>query len=364
VRVVMISRANLFTHPGGDSIQVQKTAEYLNRLEGVSVDMKTVAEDIDYSQYDLLHLFNISRPADLLGVIKKAQLPYVLSTIFIDYSETEKNHPSKLRRFLSSVCTTDQLEYVKTMARIMKGQDKLTATSYVFRGQKKSLIRVLKGAALLLPNSESEYQRLSQTYGIQKDYKVIPNAIDVEVFKPTSEENDALSQYKDAVICVGQITPVKNQWNLIKALNGTSYQLFIIGKPASNSEAYFKKCMDLAKSNVTFVPFVEQKNLAKVYAMAKVHALPSWFETTGLVSLEASYMGCNIVVTDKGDQKEYFGNDAWYCDPNDPQSILKAIHKAYEAPFKESLQRRIKEKYTWQKTAEATLKAYQKVLKK
>ena len=60
----MISRANLFTHPGGDSIQVQKTAEYLNRLEGVSVDMKTVAEDIDYSQYDLLHLFNISTQTD------------------------------------------------------------------------------------------------------------------------------------------------------------------------------------------------------------------------------------------------------------------------------------------------------------
>ncbi len=56
--------------------------------------------------------------------------------------------------------------------------------------------------------------------------------------------------------------------------------------------------------------------------------MPSWFETTGLSSLEAAAMGCNIVITRKGDAYEYFGDYAYYCDPESPDSIFKAIEKA------------------------------------
>jgi len=38
--------------------------------------------------------------------------------------------------------------------------------------------------------------------------------------------------------------------------------------------------------------------------------LPSWFETTGLSSIEAGVMGCNIVITDKVMQ-EYFSHHAF-----------------------------------------------------
>lgn len=355
----MVSRATLFTHPGGDTIQIKKTAEYLNKLQGVSVAVKTVAEEIDYSAYDLLHLFNISRPADLLGVIKKSSLPYVISTVFVDFSEAEKNHHSKWRIFLNKVFNANQMEYVKTMARIAKGQDVLTDKSYAFRGHRKSVIRVVERAEMLLPNSQSEYDRLLEAYGCPQNYQVIPNAIDVNTFQRSDKFEERFDTFDGAIISVGQITPVKNILNLIEALNGTRFRLFIIGAPSSNAQTYFEKCKEAAGENITFLPFMEQEDLSKVYQKAKVHVLASWFETTGLVSLEAAYMGCNIVITDRGDQKEYFKEFAFYCDPEDPASIIKAVEQAYTAEYNVALKNEIDQNYTWDITARKTLEAYQ-----
>ncbi len=357
----MISRATLFTHPGGDTVQVKKTAQYLNKLDGITVTIKTVNEKIDFSQYDLMHLFNISRPADLLGIIKKANLPYVLSTIYIDYSEAEKNHHSKFRFYLNRVFNPDQVEYIKTVARILKKQDTLTEKGYLLKGQKKSIVEIIKKAKMLLPNSENEYKRLVKAYGCENKYKVIPNAIDIEVFK-NIETEDVEDTYKDAIISVGQITPVKNHLNLIRALNNSKYKVFIIGSPSSNAKSYFEKCKELAAENITFIPYVEQEKLAGIYSKAKVHALASWFETTGLVSLEASYMGCNIVITDRGDQKEYFNEYAYYCDPISPASILEAVENAFNTDYNDKLKTKIEENFTWQHTANKTLEAYKQVL--
>ena len=74
---------------------------------------------------------------------------------------------------------------------------------------------------------------------------------------------------------------------------------------------------------------VEHAELAPLYRASKVHALPSWSETTGLVSLEAALCGCNIVTTDRGYTRDYFGDMAWYCDPYDNRSIRRAVEAAH-----------------------------------
>jgi len=99
-----------------------------------------------------------------------------------------------------------------------------------------------------------------------------------------------------------------------------------------------------------------------LYKAAKVHVLPSWFETTGLSSLEAGAMGCNIVVTRKGDTEEYFKDMAYYCEPDDVESIRNAVLQAYTNPVNPYLQDYIFSHYTWKDTAEQTLQAYQLIL--
>ena len=354
----MIGRATLFSHPGGDTVQIIKTAEYLNKTNSVRVDVKTVSEEVNYKDFDLLHLFNISRPSDSLGIIKKAKLPYVLSTIFVDFSEAEANHFSFSRRILKKIFGIDNIEYLKTLGRISKRQDKLTDYKYFFLGQKKSITKILKNAKLLLPNSNNEYHRLLKCYGIKQKYKVIPNAIDIEIFSDKKGTDKKYEIFTDSIICVGQITPIKNQLNLIKALNNTNYKVFIIGSPSSNAKRYFRKCQKIAADNINFIPYVKQDELSKIYSKAKVHVLTSWFETTGLVSLEAAYSGCNIVITNKGDQYEYFNDHAFYCDPNCPLSILEAVNKAFKAKFNHMLKRKIESNFTWEMTAKKTHEAY------
>ncbi len=83
MKVAFISRATLYTSPGGDTKQLEETAAGL-RLMGVQVDVFLANEKIDYSSYDLLHFFNIIRPADVIAHVRKSRKPYVVSTIFVE----------------------------------------------------------------------------------------------------------------------------------------------------------------------------------------------------------------------------------------------------------------------------------------
>jgi glycosyltransferase involved in cell wall biosynthesis len=91
-----------------------------------------------------------------------------------------------------------------------------------------------------------------------------------------------------------------------------------------------------------------------------VHALVSWYDTPGLVSLEAAMAGCRIVTTDRGSAREYFGSTVDYCDPADPESIRRAVVAAWERPKPaRDLQRLVYRNYCWERAARATLRGYQ-----
>ncbi|HWY35815.1 MAG TPA: glycosyltransferase, partial [Nitrosopumilaceae archaeon] len=169
-------------------------------------------------------------------------------------------------------------------------------------------------------------------------------------------------KYRDAILCVARIEGHKNQLNLIRALKNTNFKVFLNGLPSPNNQKYYLQCQKEASPNIHFNGRVSEEELYIMFNSAKVHVLPSYFETTGLSSLEAAVMGCNIVITDKGDTVEYFGNLAYYCNPDDPSSIRLAVDAAYKDPFKEELRQLILEKYTWKKAAEKTKEAYNQVL--
>src|ERR1700733_7807439 len=151
MKILILARATLYNVYGGDTVQIVSTARYLQKL-GVSVDIKLANEKIDYSAYDLLHIFNIIRPADVIRHIKESKLPYVVSTVYGDYSEHRKLYKgmkSVLSRFFSSV----QLEYLKAMARWVKNGEAIQSKEYIYYGHKKAVKYVAEGAAFILPNS-------------------------------------------------------------------------------------------------------------------------------------------------------------------------------------------------------------------
>ncbi|WP_158797193.1 glycosyltransferase family 4 protein [Pedobacter sp. L105] len=353
MKVAMIARSTFFSAPGGDTVQAVQTARNLTDL-GIETDVRLSNETIVYEDYDLLHFFNLIRPADILYHSKKAGKPFVVSTILCNYSEYDKFHRKGAGK-LFSILPADGIEYLKTMARWLLRKDHLSGKSYIWKGQRRSIIEILKGAAMILPNSESEYQRVKKTYAEKANYLIVPNGVNPALFQYDSSIKKDLR----LILCVARIEGLKNQLNLIKALNNTPYKLLIIGSHSPNQAAYYRQCREIASENVSFIDHISQEALVKYYQKAKVHILPSWFETTGLSSIEGALMGCNIVITDKGDAKEYFGDDAFYCDPGEPENILAAIEKAIAADINEGLRQKILEKYTWQHAALQTQKSYQ-----
>ena len=361
MKILFISRSTLFEDRGGDTIQVQNTAEYLRRIH-VDVDIRLCNEkNIEYNNYDLLHFFNIIRPADILRHIELSKKPYLVSTIYVDYSEKKKKARGGAIGILFKVIPGDVIEYAKVIARLLINREKIISPSYLFLGQSRSIKKIMRSASMLLPNSDSEYRRLVDRYKILAPFKVVPNAIDPLLFKKTGPSSD---RDPNLVICVGRIEGRKNQLQLIFALRNTRFKLVIIGSASPNQTKYYEACKAAATSNISFAGSLAQEELINYYHRAKVHVLPSWFETTGLSSLEAAAMGCEIVVTRKGDTVEYFENYAFYCEPDSLRSIFEAIEEASMHDYDEALRNKIFTQYTWTRTAEKTKAAYQEIMQR
>jgi glycosyltransferase involved in cell wall biosynthesis len=355
LKILFISRATLYKDKGGDTVQVVATEKYLKKL-GVEVVIRLCNEKIDYRGFDLIHFFNIIRPADILYHIRKSGKPYVISTIYVNYAEYEKLVRKGIAGLIFRTFSDDFIEFIKVVARSILNGETIISPEYLFWGHRRSIRHIIANACLLLPNSNSEYHRIKAHFHISKRYIAIPNGIDPELF---SREEFISEKNKDLVICVGRIEGRKNQLNLIRALKGTDYQLVIIGSASANHQNYYKSCVAEAGPNTSFIENLPQQNLIEYYKKAKVHVLASWFETTGLSSLEAACMGCNVVITDKGDTREYFEEYGYYCNPSSPESIYEAVNKAASSPFEKLLRDKIILQYSWPVTAQKTLEAYQ-----
>ncbi|HXB93179.1 MAG TPA: glycosyltransferase family 4 protein, partial [Puia sp.] len=226
------------------------------------------------------------------------------------------------------------------------------------KGQQHSVREILEGASLVFPNSKLESRQLQEQFSVSFPCMPVPNGLDSELFS----FNERVPKEERLVICVGRIEGIKNQLNLIKALNNTRYRLLLIGDHAPNQASYYRECRKIAASNVEFMEHIPQEELVQYFQKAKVHVLPSWFETCGLSSLEAGAMGCNLVITDKGYTREYYEDYAFYCNPGDPSSILKAVDKAALAPFRPALRKKILTHYTWNQAASCIARGYNHIL--
>ena len=356
MRVAMISRSTLFSTRGGDTVQIEETAKAI-KLKGYAVEVFTANQYVPYERFDLIHFFNIIRPNTIIPHIKNCNKPFVVSTIFVDYREVELNYRGWLGRVTLKLLGKNSLEYLKIIARKVKNGEPILDLGYLFRGHKKSIEYILNRAEFVLPNSDSELKRLQKEYKLTSKTKIIPNAVNNCFIQ------DIYKEKKEIVLCVARIEPIKNQLNLIRALRNTDIKLKLIGKAAPNHTSYFKQCIKEATENVEFLGELTREEVIEELKQAKVHVLPSWFETTGLSSLEAGAMGCNVVVTKKGDTQEYFKNLVEYAEPDNVVSIKEAIEKALSNELNNKLQDEIRLNYRWEITAEKTIEAYLKSTK-
>ncbi|MGC4028205.1 MAG: glycosyltransferase family 4 protein [Steroidobacteraceae bacterium] len=363
MKVLFQSRSTLFSVPGGDTVQLMKTAESLRKL-GVLVDISTDLKPC-LDGYDLVHLFNLMRPQEVYVQAENAKRQgkrVALSTIYGLYTEYEQKARPGLAGFVSRHLSPWQVERLKVMARIVaNGEVGRGSLLVATLGYQRLCSRVADLADVFLPNSSSEMSRVHADFSPsrQKPFVVVPNAVDEVVFDPCRVTvPESLRRFEGCVLSAARIEGRKCQLELVRAVRDLDTELVLIGKPAPNHLRYYEAIKREASERVHFVGQVDHAELARYYAVAKVHALVSWMETPGLSSLEAGVMGCNLVITEKGDTRDYFGDDAYYCDPESVSSIRTVLQAALAAPRNPELQARIRSEYTWSKAAEMTLKGY------
>ncbi len=372
MKILMQSRKNFFSLPGGDTVQLNKTKENLEKM-GVEVDFD-LDFDVDLSDYDIVHLSNVTRIQETylqMKNAKKQNKPVVLSTIFWPMDEFEKMGQKGVRKIIGSLLNIDNEERLKAIARYIKDPDSRNeATKNLWKiGYREMQKYVIENADFFLPNSEMEMDEFSKYFNVPKEkYIVVPNAIDKDIAleqmdKPVPDE---FKQYEGYVICVGRIETRKNQLSLLKALDETGLKVLLVGKPSSNQPGYFKEVKDLIDKNPNYkhIEGIDNKDLYSLYKVCRVSALPSWLDTPGLVSLEAGAMGCNLAVSIKGSTREYYLDYAEYCEPDNLDSIKKAVVNAYNKEKTEGLRSRILKMYTWENAAVETLKCYKNIMRK
>lgn len=354
--------------PGGDTVQVSKTKAALEAL-GVEVGQRSPGDVDDLSPYDVAEVFNIQTPDTAWAAVERIMaqgIPVVLAPIFwelyghwFELAVVERAQWRKLARVFGKR---------RTRQFYVAWQRRKAPSTAIWQTQR----RLLMAARRVAPNSESELDLLQDAFGLGADFRqkvdVVPNAIDVELYRTLPAPDEAFARQhgvRDFVLQVGTLNPVKNQLGLIEALFDLPTPIVFIGQTPEAWAGYARACRERGaeKGNVLFLDRIPHERLPGIYALAAVHVLPSWRETPGLVSLEAAAAGCKVVTTSVGSARDYFGDRAWYCAPDDRNSIRSAVEAALHAPSSAAvLREHVLTHYTWEKTAEATLASFRKAV--
>lgn len=369
MKIIFCNRANWLERPGGDSVQMLKTKEFLEKLYEVKVTIVTDPREIQYFDSPIVHIFNIQSIDESLAFAyeaKKTKKKIVLSPIYWDLSHA---------KFIDILARLEIFDIHKYFAYIKPvflffyelynlAISKLYYRCNKFRNKGKKLLLL---SDVILPNSMEELKLLESFFKISiKNFEVVFNAVDPSVFKNREKVTGRKTEKK--VICAARIEPFKNQLSLIKALyEFTNIKIQLVG--GVGNSLYYKKVSKIAKKrgNVVIIDkHISQTDLVKLYYENDVHVLPSFRESPGLSSLEALQCGLNIVVSSEEFCpihtyfKDLVNKRVFICNPYDVNSIKKAVLKALKTTGVIYTQDTA---FTWETAAKQTFNAYIRVLK-
>lgn len=369
IKVLLQSRVNLFSKPGGDTRQICDLKKGLEK-NGLNVGISTELEPL-IKDYDVVHLFNITRVHETylqMTNAKRQGKPVVCSTIYHALGEyNRKGRYGTGRLAFRALGNDETFEYARGLLHALKDRRQIPSVARQWiTGYRSQQEKTLKGADRIIFGSLSEKET------VFSHFSSISNRINYNIIKigvswdPRNSDGSLFEKQfgiKDFVLCVGRIEDLKNQLRLIRAMRGLSIPLVLIGSLNSGHRSYCRRVLAEVDEyrDLYFLGSMPRDMLGAAYAAAKVHILPSWFETTGLASLEAAMAGCNIVSTDRGYARDYLKDYAWYCDPSNLLSIRNAVQTAYDSPVKPGLIGYTKNEFDFQKMLERFIDLYKEI---
>lgn len=292
----VISTGMCVSPHSGIRVQAVTWAEELER-QGHEVVRVNPWEQQDWQKYDVIHLFGYS---SMLNHLKHLNHDNIFFSPIIDSFQPVWKY--KLATFWGS-------------SRL-----RLTSHNYEYRMARPYIQK-------WCVRSQFEKEYVIRGYGVP-EFKIVTIPLSYRLEAPKEYPQKELYCLHVSKISDGR----KNVERLIDAAISFGFRLVLAGSVdvASFEHSTLKRKIE-TNDNISYLGRVSDVRLAELYAKAKVFALPSIGEGVGLVALEAAANGCDIVVTNIGGPKEYYGDMAFVVNPYDVKAIGHAVMEAMEA---------------------------------
>jgi glycosyltransferase involved in cell wall biosynthesis len=167
------------------------------------------------------------------------------------------------------------------------------------------------------------------------------------------------------LLCVAQKRPYKNQASLVRALPALHSEVVLVAPGASTDyEVELRRlAAELGVSHRLRLPaWLSEADLAGLYALSDVFALPSRTEGFGLPMLEAMAHGLPVACADIPALREVSGDAALRFDPDDQAAIDACLTRLFsDSDLRQELIARGNEqvnRFTWEQTGVASLRGY------
>jgi glycosyltransferase involved in cell wall biosynthesis len=372
MKVAFCIRKSYLTLRGGDTFQLLKTKEQLEKMYHLSIAVITEPEEIKKGKFDICHIFNLQTEEEtsrFMETCKREKIGTALSPIFWDLSYAISYE------FLLKYKTYDISEKKVKLVKALLEKNNLFffKRRYFTHAFKRYIAGMLTAADCLLPNSSEELEILAafsklERSSLTRKSSVVVNCASASAYDIRGPVNDTLPELPDRYILqVARINPAKNQYSLIKALMWDSEIPIVFVGDREDSPKYYRETMKMAekRGNVHYAGKIEHESLGYYYRKAALHVLPSLRESPGLVSLDALVNGCKIVVSSElfCPFKTYFDGIATPVNPLDLHSIREGVlEELARERNMEEIKEEVKEKFSWENAARKTFGAYNSIV--
>jgi len=154
----------------------------------------------------------------------------------------------------------------------------------------------------------------------------------------------------------------KNVARLIAVCEDLEVPLRLVGDLREREDGGEIRRLLEASKWAQYLGVLNDDELVKEYAKAKVFCLPSVYEGVGLVALEAAAFGCDVVITQNGGPPDYFGNFARYVNPVSTKDIKAKLKIALSHTTQPNLARHVCENHSLRSSSRALESEYRRLI--
>jgi len=371
---VLIFSTAYFPLVGGAEVAVK---EITRRLPDWQFDLITARIKSGLKKFERIGNVNVYRVGLGLGILDKFCLPIA------GYLKAKQLNKKNDYQIIWSIMAS-QAGVAAAFFKIFQPQKKLVLT--LQEGDKEEhlkryvfglgfLYKLLIRPWHLLPfrNADAitaisrDLKKRALENGVKVPIKIIPNAVDLEVFKP--KEKTVLSG-KKIILTVSRLVKKNGVDDLIKAGQYLDFDFKILIVGVGPDESKLKKLTKKLnlENKVEFLGQIEYSNLPDYYHRADVFVRPSLSEGLGNVFLEAMACGIPIIGTPVGGIPDFLieRETGLFCQTRNPKSVAQKIEEILASEsVKENLIKNglalVREKYNWDNIALEIEKIYDKL---